>query len=129
MNQAVDAATETRELLRVALDKKATHAHDSMAGVLKTQEFVKLSPSRFVSFVITHFFENYFEKDKELIVSEFFDAKEFIADEMSKVKDPAMVDEVLKMAMNRIQKMQALKKQGAISKRKQALNKPLNNDT
>ena len=58
----------SNDVLRVALDKDAALAYERMSEALKEESFVKLTPSKFVSFLTNLFFLKYFEKDKRLIL-------------------------------------------------------------
>jgi hypothetical protein len=127
LNKTQQDKTKENIALRIVLNGDATSAYDSMADSLKGEEFVKFNPSRFVSFIVCQFFKLHFEKDKDLLISEFFDPKEFITGEMRKVKDPALMDQVLKSALDKLKKVQTNKKySGFKSEKKSAL--PLNEE-
>ncbi len=65
-----------KQILRVALDERATRCYFSMVEKLRGQNaFLKIHPSHFVSFLVTDFFETYFEKDIDVLVAQFFDSQ------------------------------------------------------
>ena len=107
----------TQVLLRVALDKEAVLAFESMAQSLKDESHVRLTPSKFIGFLTQFYFNNYFEKDRELLASEFFDSKEFVATELKKVRNASEIESVLEQSMRRLRRMQELKTKGGRSKR------------
>lgn len=104
-------------VLRVALDEKAMRAFEGMAQSLKSESYVRLTPSKYISFLTCFYFQNYFEKDRELLISEFFDAKDFVAQELKKVKDPEGMEAALELTMRKVRKMQELKDKVGRSKR------------
>jgi hypothetical protein len=67
-----------KEVLRIALDNKAARDYAAMADRIKAANpCVKLHPSSFVSFLVSDFFETYFEKDMGILVAEFFDSERY----------------------------------------------------
>ncbi len=119
--EATEEKVEDREtaqaVLRVALDNEAVHAFESMAHSLKAESYVRLTPSKFISFLTQFYFQHYFEKDRELLASEFFDSKEFVAGELKKVRSVSEIEAVLEQSMRKVRRMQELKIKGGRPKR------------
>jgi hypothetical protein len=99
--------------LRVVLDKTAALAYERMAEALRADGFVKLVPSKLSSFIIQVFFQNYFETDKELLLSEFFDSKAYVENELKRAGDSSKVGEILERSMLKVRRMQEIKQRGA----------------
>lgn len=111
--EAIDGAVlaESSEVLRINLDKAATLAFEQMTKALKEESYVRITPSKFVSFLMRFYFERYFDKDREILSSEFFDSKEFVANELKKTKDGTDVAALLEQSMRKLRRMQELKSQ------------------
>jgi hypothetical protein len=76
-----------KEVLRIALDKKATDCFKAMASRLKGENpRVRFQPSAFVSFLVSDFFSSYFEKDLNVLVAEFSDSKSYYEEQLQKAK-------------------------------------------
>lgn len=101
-----DPTGNVKDCLRVILDAKASASYAAMAAKLKaTGKQTKFHPSMFVSFLVTDFFETYFEKDIDVLVAKFFDSKVFMAAEVQKAKSPSEASEILKMVADTIEKI------------------------
>lgn len=104
-----------KDVLRVALDQDAIRAYNEMASRLKALgSHVKFYPSQFVSHIVSDFFETYFERDLESLVSKFFDAKAFIAAEVQRAQSADEAVEILRNLSGTIEK---IKGQGRASRR------------
>lgn len=99
------------EAVRVVLDRDASLSFDRMAQVLRNEGSARLSPSKLVSFIVQLFFASHFDKDKEILLGEFFDSKAFVEGELKKA-DPSEIGVVLERAMLKVRRMQELKKRG-----------------
>lgn len=115
--QVIAEESATQTVLRVALDENAMRAFEDMVQSLKAESYVRLTPSKFISFLTYFYFQNYFEKDRELLTSEFFDSKDFVAQELKKIKDPKEMEAALELTMRKVRKMQELKDKAGRSKR------------
>lgn len=107
----VDEKTEgsissDKDGLRIVLDPEATRAFSEMATQLKAVGgYVKFYPSQLVSGIVSEFFEFHFEKDKDALVSKFFDAKAYIATEVQRAQSADEAVEILKGLSNSIAKI------------------------
>jgi len=115
--EKVENQEAAQAVLRVALDSEAIRAFESMVQSLKAESYVRLTPSKFISFLTQFYFQHYFEKDRELLASEFFDSKEFVAAELRKVRDASEIEGVLEQSMRKVRRMQELKTKGGRPKR------------
>ena len=92
--------------LRIGLDPKATSSYRAMVQKLKSEnQYIKLSPSKFISFIVSRYFEGQFEKDITVLDHYFFNSKEFLAEELPKAKTPEEVKEVLQKVMQGLDKL------------------------
>lgn len=111
-----DASSKTVAIgdgLRVLLDPVAQQNFETMASKLRgTEPHIKFNASQFVSFVVTDFFQTYFEKDFEVLVARFFDSKEYVASELRKAKDSSEMSQILSQSMLKVQQMDSLKNRG-----------------
>jgi hypothetical protein len=98
--------------LRIVLDKDASIACDQMIQALKSEGPIRLSSSKLASFVLARFFSLYFEKDKDLLLAEFFDSKCFVEEELRKATGSSDVSGILERTTLKVRKMQELKKRG-----------------
>lgn len=100
------------EAVRVVLDRMASLSYERMARILREEGSIRLPPSKFVSFLVTYFFSSYFEKDKELLLGEFFDSKAYVENELKKATDPSEVGAILEHVMLKVRRMQEIRKRG-----------------
>jgi hypothetical protein len=92
--------------LRIVLDPEASRAFSEMSASLKAVGgYVKFYPSQLVSHIITDFFGIYFERDKETLVSKFFDAKAYIASEVQRAQSADEAVNILKGLSDSIDKI------------------------
>lgn len=109
-----------KDILRVALDPKATRAFNKMAEALKEQnQFLKFHPSELVSFIIADYAESYFKSDIDVLVAAFFDYHAFMKAQTEKAKDQENFMEVMQQALEESKKIRSkLNKSVRISMRK-----------
>ena len=97
-----------KEILRVALDAKATQSYEIMAQKLKSyNSAVRFYPSDLVSFIVSDFFETYFENDIDILVAAFFDSHGFVNSETQKAKNKVNFEEVLREALSKAEKIKS----------------------
>lgn len=97
-----------KEILRVALDDKATRSYELMAQKLKKyNSAVRFYPSELVSFIISDFFETYFEDDLDVLVATFFDSHSFINIETQNAKNKSNFEHALREALSTAEKIKA----------------------
>jgi hypothetical protein len=100
--------TSRKEILRVALDAKATQSYEIMAQKLKSyNSAVRFYPSDLVSFIVSDFFETYFENDIDILVAAFFDSHGFVNSETQKAKNKVNFEEVLREALSKAEKIKS----------------------
>ena len=93
----VSTASVDKECLRVILDKAGSQSYEKMASRLKSAgPHIKFYPSQLVSFIVSDFFETYFEEDIEVLISRFFDSRAFLTTEIQKAKSPEEATEILR---------------------------------
>lgn len=108
MSAAKTDGTSRKEILRVALDAKATQSYESMAHKLKDyNSSVSFYPSELVSFIVSDFFETYFENDIDILVAAFFDSHGFVNAETQKAKNKANFEEALREALSTAEKIKS----------------------
>lgn len=96
----------TTEVLRIALDQKATQAFASMTARMKETKYpLKLTPSQFVSFLVADFFDTYFDDDIDVLVAEFFDSHKFLTLETQSAKGKDNFEEVMRSALVKAEKI------------------------
>lgn len=97
-----------KEILRVALDAKATRSYELMAQKLKEyNSSVRFYPSELVSFIVSDFFETYFEDDLDILVAAFFDSHGFVNAEAQNAKNKASFEEALREALSTAEKIKS----------------------
>ncbi|MFZ4402788.1 MAG: hypothetical protein ACOYOK_01690 [Pseudobdellovibrionaceae bacterium] len=108
MSAAKTDGTNKKEILRVALDAKATQSYESIEQRLKDYNpTVRFYPSELVSFIVSDFFETYFENDIDILVAAFFDSHGFVNIETQKAKNKANFEEVLREALSTAEKIKS----------------------
>jgi len=106
LNKVDAPPARDKELLRIALDVSATSSYESMVKQIKaTGNPTRFHPSSFVSFLVTDFFETYFDKDIDAYVAKFFDSKTFLATEIQRAHSPEDTTAILRSAMESIDKV------------------------
>ena len=87
--------------LRIVLDIVATKAFEAMVVALKAETpTIKISPSQLVSFLVADFFEAHFEKDKAVLIAEFFDSDAYFDTARKKAKGSADYEEKMAAALS-----------------------------
>jgi hypothetical protein len=90
--------------LRVLLDADAHSSVEKMLEALKgSGDFVKINPSKLVSWLITKFETESFEKHKSQIIQEHFNSKEYLRDLSTKIQSSDNAADVLATALQKIQ--------------------------
>lgn len=106
-----------KEILRVALDKQATQDFTKMAYRLRSENpHVKVHPSAFVSFLVSDFYETYFDKDLGIFIAEFFDSKSYHEAQLQQAKSQGDFEKVMSESLDVIRKIKAKTRRG-VSKR------------
>lgn len=102
-----------KEILRIALDKKATQDFAMMVHRLKAENsYVKVHPSAFVSFLVSDFYSTYFEKDLGTLVAEFFDSKSYHEAQLQRAKSQGEFEKVMSESLEAIRKIKAKTRRG-----------------
>ncbi len=97
-----------KEVLRIALDTKATEAYDQMLkGLKEVNSWVRFFPSEFISFLVTDFYETHFESDKDIYVGKFFDSHGFVNSETKKAKNTGNFEEALRETLAKAEKIRS----------------------
>jgi len=108
MSESKASGSGKKEILRVALDAKATQSYELMAQKLKEDSpWVKFYPSEFISFIVSDFFETYFHQDKDVLISAFFDSHGFVNSETQKAKNKTNFEEALREALSKAEKIKS----------------------
>lgn len=108
MSKAKVEGTEKKDVLRVALDTKAAQSYEMMAQKLKEyNSSVRFYPSELVSFIVSDFFETYFENDLDILVAAFFDSHGFVNTETQKAKNKGNFEETLREALSIAEKIKS----------------------
>lgn len=121
-NESIQPGAE-KEVLRIALDKKAAQDFAQMAKRLKAENpHIRVQPSAFVSFLVSDFFTTYFEKDLGILVAEFFDSKSYYEAQLQRAKAQGDFESVMSSTLQAIKKMKAGARRKRAARRK---SKPL----
>lgn len=108
MSDIKNDGTNKKEILRVALDVKAAKSYALMAQRLKEyNSAVRFYPSDFISFIISDFYETYFENDLDVLVAAFFDSHGFVNAETQKAKSSGNFEEILREALSTAEKIKS----------------------
>ena len=95
-----------KEVLRIALDKKAADCFKTMASRMKEENpHIRVQPSAFVSFLVSDFFASYFEKDLGVLVAEFFDSKSYYEEQLQKAKSHDDFEKVMSVTLVEIKRI------------------------
>ena len=110
------------DALRITLDGLASNSYKEMEAALKgVGSHIKFQPSRFLSFLVLHYRENYFEKDRSILEKEFFDSKEYVSSALKSAQTPEAIRAVLESAMKKF-------KGETRGRKKSPLKKPIKED-
>lgn len=86
--------------LRIALSSEATQVYEKMVDLLKKEiPTIKLLPSQVVSFLVMDFFTAHFEKDKDVLIAEFFDSDAYYQAARKKAKGSPEYDDLMAKAL------------------------------
>lgn len=89
---------------RVLLDTNAQEALTEMLQELKDSgDFVKINPSRLVSWIVEGFRKESFEKKKDQIIQDHFNSKEYLRDLATKIQSSDNAADILANALQKIQ--------------------------
>ena len=98
---------EQNRVARVLLNRNAKTSTNKMMELLKTEnKFIKVNPSKLVSWIVNRYFQNYFIKDKKLVVDAHFNSKEYL---LSVIKDSNNESD-LKQVMKTLERVKGNKK-------------------
>jgi hypothetical protein len=107
MTESMQPGTE-KEVLRIALDKRAAQDFAQMSNRLKAESpHIRVQPSAFVSFLVSDFFATYFEKDLGILVAEFFDSKSYYEAQLQQAKAQGDFESVMSATLRAIKKIKA----------------------
>lgn len=107
MTESMQPGTE-KEVLRIALDKRAAQDFAQMSNRLKAENpHIRVQPSAFVSFLVSDFFATYFEKDLGILVAEFFDSKSYYEAQLQQAKAQDDFESVMSATLRAIKKIKA----------------------
>lgn len=109
----------TKKELRIVLDAEATKAFESMAAALKAETpTIKIQSSQFVSFLVADFFGTYFEKDKTVLIAEFFNSDAYFDAARKKAKGSTDYEEQMAAALSDAQKIRSKRRRKSEGPRK-----------
>lgn len=119
MSEAVQSKVE-KEVLRVALDNQAARDYAAMVERIKAANpCVKIHPSSFVSFLVSDFFETYFEKDMGILVAEFFDSERYCDAQREKAKGKPNYEEAIEVAAREAKRIKARRRRKVVRRKRQ----------
>jgi len=99
-------ALKKEKELRIVLNPSATRAFEMMLARLRAEmPTIKVQASNFVSFLVTDFLEAHFERDKEVLIAEFFDSDAFHEAERRKAKGHENYEELMAEALERAKRI------------------------
>lgn len=109
-----------KEVLRVALNKKAAQDYAAMVEKIKAANpCVKIHPSQFASFIISDFFATYFEKDIGILVAEFFDSQSYYEAEAQRAKASGNFEAIMDTALAKVKRIKSKTRRKTVRKGKQ----------
>ena len=107
---------ESKEL-RIVLNTVATGAFEAMlTSMREAVPTIKVQPSAFVSFLVTDFFMAHFEKDKAILIAEFFDSDGFYELARKKAKGSANYEELMAEALQAAKEIKGKKRRKPVRK-------------
>jgi len=111
----------TKKELRIVLDLEATKAFESMVTALKAETpTIKFQSSQFVSFLVADFFGTHFEKDKAVLIAEFFNSDAYFDVARKKAKGSGDYEEQMAAALSDAQKIRSKRRRKPEGSRKTA---------
>lgn len=103
--------------LRIALSPEATQVYDKMADLLKKEiPTIKLHPSQVVSFLVMDFFAAHFEKDKDVLIAEFFDSDAYYQAARKKAKGSPNYEDRMAKALTEAKAIKGKKRRQSAAK-------------
>lgn len=103
--------------LRIVLNAAATSAFETMVARLKEEmSTIKIQASHFVSFLVTDFMEAHFEKDKDILIAEFFDSDAYHESERKKAKGKENYEELMADALERAKRIKGKRRRKYVRK-------------
>ena len=88
---------------RIVLDKSSMKSVEEMIGKVKEEgQFVKINPSKLVSWIVSWFFKCKFEREKARIIQEHFNGKEYLKNILQDTKSNEDVERALKEALEAV---------------------------
>ena len=97
-----------KEIIRVALDLKATQAFETMTNELRSlNEFIKFHPSEFVSCLISDYLNFYFKADRDHLIAIFFDSHAYVMRQTNNAKGKDNFMEVMQQALEASRRIKA----------------------
>ena len=106
--------------LRIVLSAGATNAYEAMIARMKEDvTTIKATPSHFVSFLVADFFAAHFEKDKAVLIAEFFDSDAFYEAARKKAKGSPNYEELMAEALESAQRLRGKKRRSSVRKGRQ----------
>lgn len=103
--------------LRIALSSEATLVYEKMVDLLKKEiPTIKLHPSQVVSFLVMDFFVAHFEKDKDILIAEFFDSDAYYQAARRKAKGSPEYEDLMAKALTEAKAIKAKKRRQAAAK-------------
>ena len=129
MNNSESQQKVEKEVLRIALDKEAMDAYHSMVQTLRAKnEYLKIQPSAFASFLVADYFKVHFESDIDLLTAQFFDSQSYYQAQMKSAKNTSTFEETMSETLAFIKriKAKAIRKSAGLKKIK-SLNAPTQN--
>ena len=110
--------------LRIVLDAPATQALEEMVRRMKEEvSAIKVQPSQFVSFLVADFLEAHFEKDRAVLIAEFFDSDAFHEAERKLAKGRANYEELMQAALDQALKIKGRKRRKVVRNKKETSKK------
>lgn len=109
--------SKSKKEIRIVLTPEAAIASEAMVARLKeVMPTVKLTPSSFVSFLVQDYFATHFEKDKDIIIAEFFDSDAYFEAARKKARGSAKYEELMAKALAEAKVIKAKKRRRTESK-------------
>ena len=106
--------------LRIVLDAGATNAYEAMVARMKEEvSTIKVQPSQFVSFLVADFLAAHFEKDKAVLIAEFFDSDGFHEAARRKAKGSENYEDQMDAAIQEARKIKDRKRGKVVRKGRQ----------
>ena len=106
--------------LRIVLSATATSAYETMVARIREEvSTIKVQPSHFVSFLVVDFLVAHFEKDKPILIAEFFDSDAFYEAARKKAKGSTNYEELMAEALEKAQGIRGKKRRKAVRKGRQ----------